>query len=41
MGLRDVAEKDRSYFEWMLREQIPADTDRIVRDVLTGKLPMP
>src|SRR5438093_13345395 len=38
--LRDVAEKDRSYLEWMLREQIPADTDRIVRDALTGKLPM-
>ena len=37
--LRDVAQNDRSYLEWMMRQDLPADTESIVRSALEGKFP--
>jgi DNA polymerase-3 subunit epsilon len=37
--LKDVAQTDRGYLEWMLRTEFPADTLGIASDALNGKFP--
>jgi DNA polymerase-3 subunit epsilon len=41
MRLRDLAEQDKNFCQWILRSDFPQDTRVIVQNALDGKLPTP
>lgn len=41
MRLRDLAEQDQGFCNWILRSDFPQDTRQIVQDAMDGTFPTP
>ena len=40
LALRELAEQERDYLQWILDQDFPSDTKQIIRDALEGRFPL-